>query len=103
MHRCQSYPTPTTAHYDRSLLNTGNLLNKLYPFELILRDEETNRQFYFELLSKFTLPEPSSRGSIDYELVGVETVESKPDEMKLIRFKSENGKEASIPVRKVGY
>ena len=88
--------TSTNKLYDRSLLNTGNLLNKLYPFEVILKDEETNKKFYFDLLDKFSIPEPTGTNSIDYELVNVEDV----DKGKRVIFRSENGKEASVLVKK---
>jgi len=68
MNNCQT----GSLSYDRTLLNTGNLLNKLYPFELILRDEEANRKFYFELLGKFNIAEPSETNSSNYELGTVE-------------------------------
>lgn len=100
MNRCRHVSADSSQPYDRSLLNTGNLLNKLYPFEILLREEETNRKFYFDLLNKFTLPDPSPRGSADYELVSVDE-SSNSVEQKQVRFKSANGKQATIEVRKV--
>ena len=42
--------------YSSNFLNTSKLINKLYPFSLILKDEETNNKFCQDLMKKFELP-----------------------------------------------
>lgn len=94
MNNCHQKYDPTT-HYNSTTLNTGKLINKLYPYNLLFKDDETNKKFYFELMNKFNLPIQST-DSIDYKLVSVEPIGDK----KLISFTSNNNQVNSIEVIK---
>ena len=79
-----------TGHpYSESFLDTSKLINKLYPFSLILKDEETSQKFCDELLSKFHLPTPniSASNQIDYQFVSIGQSASASD-LKALKFKS---------------
>jgi MoxR-like ATPase len=98
MQKCSAISSPS-ALYDQSFLNTGKLIHKLYPYELILKDEEANRKFYSDLLGKFNLPEPNFTKSatekvneIDYKLISVE-INAKNESEKVVKFFSTNNKE----------
>ena len=101
MQKCLPHRAPPSQAYSQSFLNTSKLLQKLYPHELILKDEQTNKKFFSDLLSKFDLPLPCSlkeksvkANKIDYKLLTVESIDKNADEKRL-RFMS-NGKELSI-------
>lgn len=82
-------------------LNAVNLLNRLYPYSVILKDEPDNLKFYFQLMEKFNLDCSKIKKSqlekksgqylneIYYELI---SVEKKKDDQnkKLIKFKSKD-------------
>lgn len=83
--------------YTGDLLNTTELLNKLYPFSLILKDEETNHKFFRELMTKFELPTEaviSSSNKVNYEFVDIKpaanTRNAKEMTFKSVRNNEEN-------------
>ena len=60
--------------YNDSYLNTSKLLFKLYPHNLLLKDEETNRKMYFDLMQKFNLKSfnlNQTTNEVDYKLVSL--------------------------------
>ncbi len=69
-------------------MNYTKLIHKIYPYSIILKDED--KKFYFEMLSKFGLPIENSsqlnnKNEIDYEFL---SVESKDSNNKTLKFKS---------------
>jgi hypothetical protein len=80
-------------------LSLANLINKIYPHTFILKDEPTNRKFYFELLHKFNLSsgDSSSTGSsnkIEFKMVSFE--QQSDSQIKTLKFKSSDKKIMSI-------
>ena len=74
--------------YSKDYLGTSHLIGKLYPFSVLLKDEETNQKFCKELLNKFDLPAPpppTASNRIDYELM---SIEDSTEGMKQLKFKS---------------
>lgn len=75
--------------YSEKFLDTSKLIEKIYPFSLILKDEETNGKFCNELMEKFNLPKANisvkNKNDLFYEFI---EVESKSDSTKEIKFKS---------------
>lgn len=86
--------------YSDTFLDTSKLINKLYPFSLLLKDEETNHRFCEELLTKFNLPTPKislAGNEIDYQFVSVgESKES--SDLKHLKFKSFHQSEKLLAV-----
>jgi MoxR-like ATPase len=87
---------------EKNHLKLNKLINKIYPHEFILKDETTNRKFYFELMKKFDLinkdqfnksistSKDSKRtfeNDIDYEFISIENNDSNT---KKLKFKSNN-------------
>jgi MoxR-like ATPase len=101
MNKCVPVAGNSSAPYNPSFLNTGKLINKLYPYRLILKDEEANKKFYSDLLTKFDLPKPDfvakseKENEIDYKLVSVENSLTSEAE-KTVKFYSGKGKELSM-------
>jgi hypothetical protein len=76
------------------LLNTSKLLNKLYPYDLVLKEDESNLKFLNDMLKKFSLPElkevekqTQKQNQIDYKLLSV-IDNNQSNESKTVRFKS---------------
>ncbi len=73
MNACQLNENPNL-NYKESYLNTAKLITKLYPHSLLLKDEETNKKMYFDLMQKFnlkTLKQNQAPNEIDYKLIEV--------------------------------
>jgi hypothetical protein len=81
--------TAISSVYSQNHLDINILLNKLYPFSLILKDEETNQKFCRDLMEKFNLPPPklAIQNQLDYEFFKIET-NKENNEMKTLQFKS---------------
>jgi von Willebrand factor A domain-containing protein 8 len=92
-------------------LNAVKLVNKIYPYQVILKEDENNLKFYFELMKKFNLSlENKSEeemlmnkksgqflNKIDYELVSVK--DHHQQQKKLVEFKIKNKNDIiTIPV-----
>ena len=73
---------------DYEQLNPSKLINKLYPHTFILKEEDSNRNIYFDLMTKFGLPrlnDDSIINQLDYQLV---SVLAKEPNLKTLQFKS---------------
>jgi von Willebrand factor A domain-containing protein 8 len=90
------------SNYNENYLNTNKLIAKLYPHNLLLKDEETNKKMYFDLMQKFNLK--SSRpnhgsNEIDFKLIGVKN----NSEYKQLLFQSSsNNNKAILSIDLVG-
>lgn len=90
-----------SVNYNETFLSTSKLLDKIYPFSLILKEEETNEKHYFELMKKFNLPvkakekAATQKNEVDYELVSVDKIENETNK-KTINFKSLNYSKSKI-------
>ncbi len=81
-------------NYPVGFLNTTKLINKIYPFSLILKDEENNEKFCRDLMAKFGLPTfgnviSNSSNEINYELINVKD-SPRSSSLKELSFKSLN-------------
>lgn len=91
VYRLDSNQNRIAESYNENFLDTSKLINKLYPFSLILKNEETNQKFFNELMSRFNLPVPkiSSNNEANYELVEIKS-SSRSEHLKELCFKSLN-------------
>jgi von Willebrand factor A domain-containing protein 8 len=65
------------AAYDARFFRLSQLIDKIYPYKLILKDEAANKKLYFELMQKFNITPPAIQSTtsnqIDYKLLDVES------------------------------
>lgn len=99
VYRLDNNAMKTWHPYSDTFLDTSKLINKLYPFSLILKDEETNHKFCEELLTKFDLPTPkiSANNEIDYQFVSINR-SKESSELKELSFKSYHQSEKLLSV-----
>ena len=86
MNSCQLNENPNL-NYNEKYLSTSKLLTKLYPHNLLLKDEETNKKMYFDLMQKFNLKTSKLNqvsNEIDYKLIEVKD----NDQTKKLLFRS---------------
>ena len=83
--------------YSEAFLDTSKLIEKIYPFSLILKNEETNEKFCNELMEKFNLPKAniSAKNDLIYEFV---QVENKSESKKDLHFKSMHNSENTYSI-----
>jgi len=72
---------------DFEQLNPSKLINRLYPHKFILKEEESNKNIYFNLMNKFGLPKLNDPtiNQLDYQLV---SIFAKGPNLKSLQFKS---------------
>ena len=78
------------SNYNETYLNTSKLINKLYPHNLLLKDEETNKKFYFDLMQKFNLTSFKNEqlaNEVDYKLISIKESDTNADK-KTLSFQS---------------
>ena len=70
-------------------LNASKLINKLYPHTFILKEEDSNKKLYFDLMTKFGLPKLNDEqtNQLDYQLV---SVKDKDKNLKTLTFNTIN-------------
>lgn len=72
-------------------ISLNSLINKLYPYKLILKDDELNRKLYLEMLKKFNLTSARPNNEeIDYKLINVTNINA--EKSIKVEFKSYLGK-----------